>query len=90
MHGRKHNWFVDFACSNNAAYNCPLKILNSPSLSLNTGLRHTIDQHRSYKIASLKKEADGTLAALEFLIAWGERLAFALVKFSDIIMKEIC
>ena len=38
----------------------------------------------------LKKEADGTLAALEFLIAWGERLAFALVKFSDIIMKEIC
>ena len=38
----------------------------------------------------LKKEADGTLAALEFLIACGERLAFALVKFSDIIMKEIC
>ena len=38
----------------------------------------------------LKKEADGTLAALEFLIAWWERLAFALVKFSDIIMKEIC
>ena len=37
----------------------------------------------------LKKEAEGTLAALEFLIAWGERLAFALVKFSHIIMKEI-
>ena len=38
----------------------------------------------------LKKEAEGTLAALEFLIAWGERLAFALVKFSHVIMKEIC
>ena len=38
----------------------------------------------------LKKEAEGTLAALEFLIAWGERQAFALVKFSHIIMKEIC
>ena len=38
----------------------------------------------------LKKEADGTLAALGYLMAWGERLAFALVKFSDIVMKEIC
>ena len=38
----------------------------------------------------LQKEAEGTLAALEFLIAWGERLTFALVKFTHIIMKEIC
>ena len=37
-----------------------------------------------------KKEAECTLAALEFLIAWGKRLAFALVKYSNIIMKEIC
>ena len=38
----------------------------------------------------LKKEAECTLAVLEFLIARGERLAFALIKFSHIIMKEIC
>ena len=34
----------------------------------------------------LKKEAGCTLAALEFLIAWEERLAFALVNFSHMIM----
>ena len=42
------------------------------------------------KIASLKKEAECTLAALQLLIAWGERRACALVKFSNIMMKEIC
>ena len=39
------------------------------------------------KIASLKRKL---MVRLGFLIAWGERIAFALVKFSDIIMKEIC
>ena len=38
----------------------------------------------------LKKEAECTLAALQLLIAWGERRACVLVKFSNIIMKEIC
>ena len=38
----------------------------------------------------LKKEAECTLAALQLLITYGERRACALVKFSDIIMKEIC
>ena len=38
----------------------------------------------------LKKKAECTLAALEFLIAWEERLAFALVEFRHMIMIEVC
>ena len=36
------------------------------------------------------KKTECMLAVLQFLIAWGEKLAFALFKYSHIIMKEIC